>query len=412
MAIQPAATLSAIPEFPALADRAAGVYNSKAYAFGAHMGTPGPFVGQINALAANVNNNAQETFALSQLAEAAKIAATTQADAAMGYRNAAQASATAASGSATLAGTHASNSAASYAAMQKLYLGAKTSNPTTDNQGNALQVGAWYTYIGTDPAYKGVWLWWDGATWNPGIGPVAATLMPKTGGVFSGHTSGPSGATGAQHPQAQETLLKVPEVWGKTKLMGDLQVGFAQLTTTTGRGGDWPAETYDASIQCWHVETTGSVGRAKQVATQVFASDGQRIQGSTWQRVLHDTTWQAWDRVITARTAMDQQITVNVPAGTTTYSLDSSPGASHVVTINGSCTFNLPAGRQYGDQIVLDVVSQGGVRSIGFSSNVRLPIDGTGALIPFPTYVAGSVISFVFRCILVNRWECYYAGVH
>jgi len=31
-------TLSPIPEFPALSDRAAGTYNSKAYAFGTHMG--------------------------------------------------------------------------------------------------------------------------------------------------------------------------------------------------------------------------------------------------------------------------------------------------------------------------------------------------------------------------------------
>ena len=31
-------TLSPIPPFPALSDRAAGTYNSKAYAFGNHMG--------------------------------------------------------------------------------------------------------------------------------------------------------------------------------------------------------------------------------------------------------------------------------------------------------------------------------------------------------------------------------------
>jgi hypothetical protein len=278
--------------------------------------------------------------------------------------------------------------------------------------GNPLQPGALYTNSGTNAALNKRGWWWDGLAWQLAWGDITGTYMPTTGGTFTGHINVPAGASGNQAPRASEVFLKAPATYDKTQLMGNLQVGFALLTTATGRGGDWPAETYDANFQCWLVETTGSVGRAKQVATQVFVSDGQRIQGSTWQRVLHDTTWQAWDRVITARTAMDQQVTVNVPAGTTTYSLDSSPGASHVVTINGSCTFNLPAGRQYGDQIVLDVVSQGGVRSIGFSSNVRLPIDGTGALIPFPTYVAGSVISFVFRCILVNRWECYYAGVH
>ena len=338
--------------------------------------------------------------------------ALTYANNAAGSASGAATSAGSALTSANSAATSASGAAASYAAMQKLYLGAKTSNPTTDNQGNALQVGAWYTYIGTDPAYKGVWLWWDGTAWNPGIGPVAATLMPKTGGVFSGHVSGPSGATGAQHPQAQEVMLKAPEQFGKTKLMSDLQVGYALLTTTTGRGADWPTEGYDASFQAWLVETTGQASRAKQVATQIFASDGQRIQGSTWQRALHDASWQPWDRVITGRTAMDQQVTVNVPAGTTTYALDPSLGGSHVVTINGACTFNLPAGRQYGDQVTLDVISAGAIRAINFSANVVLPKDGTGANLPFPTYPAGGVVSLVFRCILANRWECYYAGVH
>lgn len=314
--------------------------------------------------------------------------------------------------SANNAATSASGAAASYAAMQKLYLGPKTSNPTTDNQGNALQVGAWYTYVGTDPAYKGVWLWWDGAAWNPGIGPVAATLMPKTGGVFSGHVSGPTGATGAQHPRADEVMLKAPGAFGKTKPMGELDVGYALFTTTSGRGGDWPPETYDDPNQAWLVETTGAAGRAKQVATQLLTTTSARIQNSTWQRSLEGTTWGAWDRVITGRTAMDQQVTANVPAGTTTYTLDPNLGGSHVVTINGTCTFNLPAGRQYGDQVTLDVVSAGAIRSIGFSANVVLPKDGAGANLPFPTYPAGGVVSFVFRCILVNRWECYYAGVH
>ena len=356
------------------------------------------------------------------------IAAREQADAAMSYRNQAANSAAASEASKAIAQAAASSAeafkgqaqsaaasaAASAQAVDQYMLGPKTVPPTMDNQGGAIKLGAMYINVGTDPNLNNRWFWWGGAVlrWVPGVGDLPATFVPRGGGIFTGHIEVPQGAAGNQAPRASEVFLKAPATNDKTQLMGNLQVGFALLTTVTGRGGDWPAETYDANIQAWLVETTGSVGRAKQVATQIFASDGQRIQGSTWQRVLHDTTWQAWDRVITARTAMDQQVTANVAAGTTSYTLDPALGGSHVVSINGTCTFNLPAGRQYGDQVALDVISVGGVRSIGFSANVVLPKDGTGAQLPFPTYVAGNVVSFLFRCILVNRWECYYAGVH
>ncbi|KFJ08906.1 hypothetical protein DR66_2052 [Delftia acidovorans] len=315
--------------------------------------------------------------------------------------------------SANNAAASASGAAASYAAMQKLYLGSKTSNPTTDNQGNALQVGAWYTYIGTDPAYKGVWLWWDGTAWNPGIGPVAATLMPKTGGAFSGHVSGPTGATGAQHPQAQEVMLKAPEFWGKDKLMGDLGVGYALMTTSTGRGADWPVEGYDENFQAWDVTTIGVGTRMVQTATQVFTTNAYaRTQGSTWMRCRHDAVWGSWSRMFTDTTAMNKQVTVNQPAGTPTYTVDPALGGVHVVTINATCQFILPIGRQYGDEVTLHVISAGAIRAITFSANVRLPIDGTGALLPFPQYPAGGMVSLIFTCNLVNRWECFYAGVH
>lgn len=82
MAIQPAAKLTAIPPFPALSDRAAGTYNSKAFAFGAHMGgadgvTPGPFVAEINNLTSNVQTNAQEAANYAIAAAASAAAAST-----------------------------------------------------------------------------------------------------------------------------------------------------------------------------------------------------------------------------------------------------------------------------------------------------------------------------------------------
>jgi hypothetical protein len=89
MAITPVPTLTDIPSFPALADRAAGTYNSKAYEFGTHMADK--FNGEIAAVAANVRNNALEAQQSAQAAEGSAASAATNAT------NAARDAATAAS---------------------------------------------------------------------------------------------------------------------------------------------------------------------------------------------------------------------------------------------------------------------------------------------------------------------------
>lgn len=60
MAAVPPVLISAIPPFPALSDRALGTYNSKAYAFGTHMGTT--FDTEFNASVTNVAANATVSF--------------------------------------------------------------------------------------------------------------------------------------------------------------------------------------------------------------------------------------------------------------------------------------------------------------------------------------------------------------
>jgi|GEM_PF-1065960 len=408
-------TISAFPPAPQPTDTPTE-FDTKAFA---KVNADVAFVPQANALASNVFNNATAAFERTAIAQAAASAASGSASAAAGSASGASGSASAAASSASTASSAAGTATAALTAMQVMYLGSKAvnSHPTTDNMGNPLQAGALYTNTGTNAALNKRGWWWDGLAWQLAWGDITGTYMPTTGGTFTGYINVPAGASGSQAPRVSEVFKKAPDAFGKAKPMGELDVGFALFTTTAGRGGDWPPETYDDPNQAWLVETTGGAGRAKQVATQLLTttpmtSTTGRIQGSTWQRSLEGTIWGAWDRVITARTAMDQQVTVNVPAGTTTYTLDPGLGGSHVVTINGTCTFNLPAGRQYGDQVTLDVISAGGVRSIGFSANVTLPKDGTGSNLSFPTYVAGSVVSFVFRCIRVNSWECYYAGVH
>ncbi|MFI8616480.1 hypothetical protein ACIGHN_13345 [Acidovorax sp. NPDC077693] len=82
MDVQPATTVSVIPPFPVPADRATFTYNSKALAFGLHMGPPGPFVGEMNALSANVAHNAGAAKWFAQLSDESRASASALAAAA------------------------------------------------------------------------------------------------------------------------------------------------------------------------------------------------------------------------------------------------------------------------------------------------------------------------------------------
>lgn len=103
--------------------------------------------------------------------------ATTQAGNAATSATAAGNSATAASGSATAAANSATAAAASYDDFDDRYLGPKTANPTTDNDGNALLVGALYWN-----SVAGQMRVWDGAAWQVAYAPGAVVygLFYKT----------------------------------------------------------------------------------------------------------------------------------------------------------------------------------------------------------------------------------------
>ena len=87
--------------------------------------------------------------------------ATTQATNASNSASAASTSATNASNSASAAATSASNAEAAYDSFDDRYLGPKASDPSTDNDGDALIDGALY-FNTTGNVLK----YWDGSAWN------------------------------------------------------------------------------------------------------------------------------------------------------------------------------------------------------------------------------------------------------
>lgn len=93
---------------------------------------------------------------------------------ATGSANAADASAQASAGSATAAQAARAGAEAALDAFDDRYLGAKASDPATDNDGNALLVGALYYKTGTQPGMR----IWTGALWDKAYTTI-------TGGVTS-----------------------------------------------------------------------------------------------------------------------------------------------------------------------------------------------------------------------------------
>jgi hypothetical protein len=96
----------------------------------------------------------------SNAATSASNAATSESNAATSASNAST-SETNASNSASAAATSASNAAASYDSFDDRYLGPKASDPSVDNDGDALLDGALYFNTSTN-----VIKYWNGTTWN------------------------------------------------------------------------------------------------------------------------------------------------------------------------------------------------------------------------------------------------------
>lgn len=126
MATQPVPSMTPVPNFPALSERAAGTYNASAYAFGNHMSVT--FNSELLAVANNVKNNADEAQAK---ATAAGDAASTAGTAAI---NAADAANTAAA---------ARDQALTYAQAAGASAGVPTPTASAYLQTNALGVPLW-----------------------------------------------------------------------------------------------------------------------------------------------------------------------------------------------------------------------------------------------------------------------------
>ena len=132
-----------------------------------------------NAATSETNAATSETNAATSATSAASSAttATTQATAAASSATSAASSATTATTKASEASTSATNAAASYDSFDDRYLGAKSSAPSVDNDGDALLTGALYWNTSSNQLFV-----WDGSAWDQ------AAFTTSASGVTSFNT--------------------------------------------------------------------------------------------------------------------------------------------------------------------------------------------------------------------------------
>lgn len=156
--------ITPLPPAPSPSDTQAQ-FNAKAFSFVAALPQ---FASEANATALAVDADAATATEQAEIATEQAAIATTKAAEASGSADAAALSAAAAATSATAA-------AASFDAFDDRYLGSKASDPTTDNDGNALITGALYWNTSANEMRV-----WNGSSWRAAVGSLVGNADTAT----------------------------------------------------------------------------------------------------------------------------------------------------------------------------------------------------------------------------------------
>jgi hypothetical protein len=220
--------------------------------------------------------------------------AVASATAALSSKNAASTSATNAATSASNASTSATNAAssataaaASYDSFDDRYLGAKTSDPTVDNDGNALLTGALYWNSAT-----GVFKVWSGSAWITNItsnqfGTNVATFLatPSSANLAAALTdeTGTGANVFATSPTLVTPVLGVATGTSFQGIIGNVTPAAGTFTTLTSTGnaalGD--AEATDTHAIKGATTLLANSASAALTVTQTGAGNAFVVEDST-----------------------------------------------------------------------------------------------------------------------------------
>jgi hypothetical protein len=199
------------------------------------------FLGALPTFATETNTVASEVVTNKDSAVTAATTATTQAGIATTKAGESSASASAAAASAVTAGNAATSAAASYDAFDDRYLGSKTSDPSLDNDGNALLTGALYWNSTANEMRV-----YSGSSWIVSYLPASgyATL---TGAETLTNKDLSSGTN--TFPSTLATKTGTETLTNKTIEAGTFTNGYTEEVYTLGTSGSIALNPANGSIQ-------------------------------------------------------------------------------------------------------------------------------------------------------------------
>jgi len=247
--------LPTIPPFPALADKATGTYNSKAYDWAT--GWADDIAPAIEALADNAYDNAVEAAASANAAATSASTATTQASTATTQAGNASTSAAAAAASALTAVNAPGTSGTS---TTSITVGAGTKTLTTQT-GKAWVVGQPVTLARTsDPVATR--MWGTISAYNSGSGSISIVVADADFAGTGTHTDWTIGLAGQEGPAGQDADQTTPTLLvgasatlveaNKNTMVVATATSTLSTDTPAALGDGWgviiPAQTYQITI--------------------------------------------------------------------------------------------------------------------------------------------------------------------
>lgn len=348
--------------------------------------------------ASNASTSATNAATSATNAAASASSATTSASNASTYATTATTKASDAATSASNAAASATDAAASYDAFDDRYLGAKSSGPTADNDGNSLVTGALYWNTSVNTLYV-----WTGSAWNQAAFDVTGS------GVTSFNTR--SGAITLASSDVTDALGYTPVTNARTLTINgttyDLTANRSWTVTASVTSGDITSalgytplspsdisvnvQAYDADLSAI-AALTGTSGLLKKTAANTWSLDTTTYLtssaiGSTVQ--AYDADLDTWatktaptgtvigttDTQTLTNKRIDPRVDSNASASSVTPSIATRDMYAYTA-LAANLTIAVPTGTPAdGDRLMFRVLDNGTTRTITFTG-------GTGGFKP------------------------------
>ena len=327
--------------------------------------------------ATSAANSASAASTSASSASTSASSAATSANSAATSASAANTSAASAATSATAAASSATAAAASYDDFDDRYLGAKSTAPTTDNDGNPLLTGALYFNTSVNAMYV-----WTGSAW---------TVMATSGDISAVYVTSPLTGGGASGD------VTVAIQAGTTSQSGAVSLtdSTASTSTTTAATPNAVKTAYDLANAALPKSTYSAKGvivigtGAGTYAAQTVGTDGQVLTASSG-----DADGVAWTTIPYVSTSGGSTITV--ASGTTVPLTIQNNGTGNSFVVNDEASDTSPIVFNADGQLLVGKTTansitnynraiqvEGNSAATASISNIRNSVDATAPALEF-----------------------------